>query len=516
MENTNSQNTSNNNQSKERSQERILRNAGYLTIAFILQKILSFLYFVFISRIIGPVDLGLYDPVKSLIPILLIVIDFSLSVVLVREIARKPERTEEYLSNVLGIKIFFALIILLGMGLFTNLSGYPALIKTILYLDGVIVALDTFTLTFFAVFRGIQNMKYESIGMIVIQVVTVIIGVVGLQLGYDIKILFFAVLAGSVFNFLFSSLILRRKLKIKIRLSWNKEIIKSFLKIAWPFALSAILVKIYTYTDQFMLLALSGKSAVGWYVVAHKYTYALEFIPSAFAASIFPAMSAFYINSKENLARTFEKAMHYLMILALPISFGIIVLADKIIVSLSGPIYQTSVVPLRILISGLIVIFLNFPVGAFLNACNRQKINTLNMAITVAVNVILNILLIKKFTIVGAAVAALISGFILFFLGLRWVGKIVVYNKKFIFKTLLKSISSALIMAGALFIIKNKFNIAIHIDSSPILKNIGVLLSLGIYIIIGFIIYFCVLFIIKGFSIRDFRFLYRKIITKKT
>ena len=98
----------NNNQ----SQERILKNTGYLTVAFILQKILSFLYFIYIARALGPVDFGFYDPAKTLIPIFLILIDFSLSVVLVREIARKPENTEEYLSSVLAVKVIFAFFII--------------------------------------------------------------------------------------------------------------------------------------------------------------------------------------------------------------------------------------------------------------------------------------------------------------------------------------------------------------------------------------------------------------------
>jgi len=506
------QNGQNNN---SQNQERILKNAGYLTIAFILQKILSFLYFVYIARIIGPVDLGLYDPVKSLIPIFLIIIDFSLSVVLVREIARTPQRVEEYLSNVLGIKIFFALIILLGMGLFTNFSNYPALTKTILYLDGVIVVLDTFTLTFFAVFRGVQNMRYEALGMIITQFLTVTVGVVGLQLHYDLRILFFAVLTGSIFNILFSYTLLRKKLKIRIRFAWQKHIIKAILSMAWPFAITAILVKIYSYTDRFMLLAIAGQGAVGWYVVANKFTYALEFIPSAFATSIFPAMSAFFVSSKENLVKTFEKSMHYLIILALPISFGIFVLADKIIVSLSGPAYVTSILPLRILISGLIVIFLNFPVGAFLNACNKQIINTINMAIAVVVNISINILLIKNYSIVGAAIAALVSGFVLFSLGLRYVGKMITYNKKFLITVFFKTIASATIMAGVLYIVKSKININIKFDHSPILKNVGILTSLGLYILIGFVIYIVILLALKGFSLADFRFLYRKLISKK-
>lgn len=497
------------------SQERILKNAGYLTAAFVLQKILSFLYFVYISRIIGPVDLGFYDPAKSLIPIFLILIDFSLSVVMVREIARKPEKTEELLSSVLGIKIIFALAILLGMGLFTNLSGYSALVKTVLYLDGMIVALDTFTLTFFAVFRGIQNMKYEALGMIITQMLTVIFGVTGLYLGFDMKILFFSVLAGSLFNFLFSYTMLRKKLHIRIKLAWNKTIIKTFLITALPFALNAMLVKVYTYTDRYMLLAIVGQGAVGWYVVAHKFTYALEFIPSSFSASIFPAMSAFYVSSKEQLAKTFEKAMHYLLIISLPISLGIFVMADKIVISLSGPAYSHSIAPLRILIVGLIVIFLNFPVGALLNACNRQKTNTVNMAIAVSINVILNIILIRQYSLIGAAISALVTGFLLFFLGLRVAGTIITINRKFLINSFIKTLGAASVMAIVLYFFKKIINISVNFGRSAILLNAGILLSLGIYVVIGLIVYVTVLLLFKGFTIDDARFIYKKL-TKRT
>jgi O-antigen/teichoic acid export membrane protein len=504
-----------NNSISNNNQERILKNAGYLTAAFILQKILSFLYFVYISRIIGPVDLGLYDPAKSLIPIFLIIIDFSLSVVLVREIARKPEKVEDYLSSILGIKIIFALVILLGMGLFTNLSNYPILTKTVLYLDGMIVALDTFTLTFFAVFRGIQNMKFEALGMIITQFFTVVVGVIGLRLGYDLRILFFAVLAGSIFNFFYSYTLLRKKLHIRVKLAWDRGLIKSFLRTALPFAISAMLVKVYSYADRYLLFFLVGQGSVGWYVVANKFTYALEFIPSAFSASIFPAMSAFYISSKEKLVKTFEKAMYYLMILAVPISFGILVLADKIVISLSGPAYGTSVVPLRILISGLIVIFLNFPVGALLNACNKQKINMINMAIVVVINIVLNLSLIKHYTIRGTAFAALISGIILFSLGLRQVGKIIDYNKKYLLKMLLKIVTSAGLMALVLEVLKKYSSLTVNFGTSPIMKNVSTLGSLGLYFGIGAIVYIVTLFLLKGFTIEDFKFLYGKFIKKQ-
>ncbi len=453
-------------------QERILKNTSYLTLAFILQKVLSFLYFIYIARVLGPVDLGLYDPVKSLIPILLILIDFSLSVVLVREIARAPHKVEDYLGSILGIKAVFAFVIITAMGLFTNFSGYSALVKTVLYLDAIVVVLDTFTLTFFAVFRGLQNMKFEAMGMVGTQIFTIIFGVLSLQLGWGLQALFIAVVIGSTFNFIFSYTVLRKKAGIRVRLGWDTNIIKKFLRIAIPFAVAAIFVKIYTYTDRFLLLYFHGQSHVGWYVTAHKLTFALEFLPSAFAASIFPAMSAYYISSKKDLAKTFQKAMHYLMVLAIPISVGMVTLADKIIITVYGADFETSILPLRILISSLIVVFLNFPVGAFLNACNRQIINTRNMAITVVINVALNLWLIPQYSFNGAAVSAFVSGFVLFFLGLRWVGKIVEYDKRFLLKTLGKVLAAASIMGTILFVSREYVTIFVSIPFGAIVYAI--------------------------------------------
>ncbi|MDD5039836.1 MAG: flippase [Patescibacteria group bacterium] len=468
------------------AQERILKNTGYLTAAFVLQKILSFLYFIYIARQIGPVDLGLYDPAKSLIPIFLILIDFSLSTVLVREISRKPERTQEYLSNVLGIKIVFAFVIILGMGIFTNFSGFSPLIKTILYLDAIIVALDTFTLTLFAVFRGQQNMKFEAIGMIITQLLTIIFGVVSLKMNWGLQALFIAVVVGSVFNFLFSYSMVRRKIGIRVWPSWNINVMKMFLKIAIPFAITAIFVKLYTYTDRFMLLKIAGQGAVGWYVTAHKLTYALEFIPSAFAASIFPAMSAFYVSSKEKLAITFQTAMKYLMIISIPISVGAIILADKIILKVYGTVYETSILPWRILMIGLLVIFCNFPVGAFLNACNRQVINTINMGITVVVNLLLNIyfIQIKGYSFTGAALAALISGVVLFLLGLWWIGKIAPYNKALLLRIFLKSATSSACMALLLWFFRNTVSIFLLVP-------------------IGMLAYLTTLYVLRGYSKQD-------------
>jgi len=431
--------------------ERILRNTSYLTGAFIVQKILSFLYFIFIARALGPYDLGLYDPAKALIPILLILIDFSLSPVLTREVARKPEKSFVYLSNVLAVKAIFAVILLVLFGIITNFSSFAEIERSVIYLIALIVAFDSFTATFFAVFRGLQNMKYEAFGMIITQSVTIVIGLLSLHYGEGIRGLFLATLVGSIINFFYAFTVIKKRLGVLASFRWQKDIIKMFLITAIPFALSAILAKVFTYTDRFVLLIQSGREFVGYYATANKLTFALEFLPSAFAAAFYPAMSAAFITDKKLLTQIFERSLFYLILIGTPIATGAVVLAQNIFVTLWAGDYLKSILPFQIMISSIIVIFLNFPIGSFLNATNNQKINTINMAITVLVNVGLNLILVQQLQYVGSAIATALSEFLLFTLGLRKVSQLINFSKKFLVRSFLGAIAVSGTLAAVIY-----------------------------------------------------------------
>lgn len=457
-------------------QKRILRNTSYLTAAFVVQKVLSFAYFIFVARALGPYDLGLYDPAKALIPILLILIDFSLSPVLTREIARAPQKAFVYLANVLSVKAIFGVFLLILFGIITNFSTFGEIERSVIYLIALVVAFDSFTATFFAVFRGLQNMKFEALGMIITQLATLAIGLFALKYGYGIRGLFLATLVGSIINFIYSFVILKQKLGNIPSFRWEKDIIKLFLKTAVPFAISAILAKVFTYTDRFILLLQAGREAVGLYATAHKLTFALEFLPASFAAAFYPAMSAQYISDKHLLSKTFERAMFYLLVLSIPISVGAILFAKNIFFTLWGGDYMGSIIPFQIMISTITVIFLNFPVGSFLNATNNQKTNTLNMAITVLVNIVLNLLLVESYSSTGSAVATSVSLMLLFFLGLKKIGHIIRYDLQHLIKTLLGSLFISLVIGFLINLIKDQLHLFILIPLFAVFYFLGLLL----------------------------------------
>ncbi len=466
----------------------IAKNASFFTFALILQKIISFTYFTILARNLLPEDLGKYYFALSFTAIFAIFIDLGLSNVLIRETAKAKERAEEFLGGVLAIKLPLALMSLLAVLTTVNLLHYPALTRHLVYLACVCMLLDSFTLTFFGLIRGFHNLKFESIAAVMYQVITMSFGLFALKMNFGLFWVLAAQAAASIGNFLYSFSLLKFRWKLPIRPVYDRLLIKWIAGIAAPFALFAVFQRLYTYLDTVLLSVISGDRYVGLYQIAFKITFALQFLPMAFIASLYPAFASYWQNNREQLVVSFERAMNYLIIISLPISIGIIALADKIIL-LFKPEYMSAVLPLRLAMAALFFIFINFPVGALLNACDRQKINTRNMGITLASSVLLNLLLIPKWQAAGASLTVAISNIVLFTLNMSHASKIIAYRPRRIISTLAKALLSAAVMAMAVISTKHAVNIFIVIMLS------------------GFV-YFLVLFLVRGFRKEDIAGIY--------
>jgi len=466
----------------------IAKNTTYLTFAYILQKVISFFYFIFIARMIGVDDVGKYTFAISFTTLSAVFIDWGLSQILIRESAKYKEKAQDYLAATLAFRILASIvvygIVFLAINVFVNLAGYDPITKQLVYLSGIVMIMDSFTLGFWGVFRGFQNLKYESIGVVGNQVIVILIGTAALLLGLPLHFLIVAFIGGSLFNLILSATLIRKKLKLKLKFLWDKKLIKFLLKLAFPFALLAIFGRMYGYIDQVLLYFLSGEKELAWYTAAYKMIFALQFIPSAFAAAIFPAMSHYFIRSHQELKDIFDKAMAYLTVLAVPMMFGLASLADNIIFKAYKEEYEPSIIVLKILAIGLIFVFLNFPIGSLLNATDRQVLNTKLVGITMVINLILNLILIPLFSFVGACIAFLCSHGFLFFAGLFVARKIIPYSKKLLLVTFAKTVLSGGIMSLVVVLTK---------------PHINILISIGL----GAVVYFVLMILVKGLDKRD-------------
>ncbi len=456
----------------------VAKNTAFLTIGAIAQKLLSFVYFVLVARLLGSELTGKYLFALSFMLMFSVINDFGLQPVIIREVARRRDEARHILKNALGIKLFLSIIAVLGLVITAQFTESDPVRRMLIQLAAMVMVLDTIHLTMYGVLRGFEQLRYEAIGMVVGQVVTIIAGAVILFVKLPLPYLMISIALGAVWNVLFSSVMVARKTGAVPWVAMHLPTWKQLLRLALPFAVAAIFVRIYSSADSVMLGKILDDRAVAWYGIPYKFTFAFQFIPIALAAALFPTVSRTYAQDAPRVGALFSAAERYLMLVAFPLVIGMITLARPIILAFYGTDYLPSIPVMQILSLSLLTAFLDFPVGSLLNATHRQHIQTILMGITMTANIGLNFFLIPRFGPVGAAIAAVIGNAILFFGGLIWVPRIIPMPWKQLTASLARISISAILM-GILVVLTDRYlPLAASIGAGAIVY-IGMLFALG-------------------------------------
>ena len=441
----------------------VTQNTSFLTAASILQKVISFVYFTIIARIIGVGNTGQYFFAISFTTIFTVIADFGLGPVLTREVAKYPENSEKYLTTIFWTKMLFGFVSYGLVVIAINLLGYVVELKHLVYLSGITMLFDNLHTAFYSIFRARKNLIYESIGIVGSQLLTLIIGTTALLSHWSLIWLIIAYSIPSGLNVIYISFFLRRVYGLVYRCTFDTAIFKAFLSLAFPFALTGIIARLYAYTDTILISKMLGNEHLGWWSVPYKITFAFQFIPSALSASVYPVMSSLSLINPAKIGELFEKSWKYLFMIVFPLSLGLGVIAKPIILKLYGVSYLPSVSILQILLTSLVFGFLSFITGALLNATNHQKIQTLLFAVALAINVFANLMLLPQFGLTGAAVAALLGNLILCGGGFYFCRRLVPIAGWSLLKSILQTFIPAVIMAMIVYGVTQHVNFIVAI-----------------------------------------------------
>ncbi len=236
----------------------IAKNTSYLTFALILQKVISFTYFTLLARNLGAENLGKYYFAISFVTIFGVFIDLGLVNVLTREIAKRKDEAGKLLGSVVTIKLPLAIIALISVVFTINILNYPSLTKNLVYLVSICMIADSFTNTFFAVARGFHNLLFESISSVLFQLIVMVLGLSAVYMGMNLIWIMGAMVIASIFNFSYSSIIIWKKIKVKIKPNLDKPLIKAVISLAIPFGLFALFQRFYMYFDSVLLSIMAG------------------------------------------------------------------------------------------------------------------------------------------------------------------------------------------------------------------------------------------------------------------
>ncbi len=429
---------------------RVAKNTTYLTLALIGQKILSFAYYFILARLAGFSTTGDYLGALSFITLFSIFIDLGLTQAFIRQTARDATEGVRHFQQIITLKLLSAGLVVAA--LFTAIALLDSFGRShpdsfFIRWAAVIMVIDSLTLTCYGYFRGIQRLEFESFGTILHRITVMVVGITGLVLGAPPFITMIAVLAGSIANFFFVTFHLWQQ-GVSWRPRWHASTVRRLLLVALPFFVAGFFSAVYASSDNVLLSIFDSRREVGLFGTASKIVVAFQILPAALVAAIFPAMSAAFIQDKAKLRRIFTSSMQYLMVIAVPVMIVLVLLAKEIVLLLGGSsVWLAAAWPLQVLALGLPFLFLNFPVGYLLNSSNEQTRNTINIAITVILNVGLNLLFIEEYSYRSVAVISTTSSALLFILGLWRVRQIIAIDWPTLGKTLLKTMLAGFVIA---------------------------------------------------------------------
>ena len=410
----------------------VAHNTIWLTGSLVAQKVLSFVYFAIIARQLGVEETGLYVFALAFTALFGIFADFGLTPVVIREVAKERDHSQfspsvkTRLIVSLRLKALFIVISAVAAVGFAKLLGYEERTIMIVLATSGVMMLDAIHVFAYGILRGVQNLRYEAIGMFGGQLLVVLLGGYVLFNTQSIFLLVGALAVGSLFNVINGVYhVWRAGIKIPFSYKISFGDIKGLLLMAWPFAAAGILARGYAQIDVILLSKMTGLTAVGLYAVPSKIVFAFQFIPIALAAALYPAMSRAFVASREKLSRIVQISMSYLMFLAIPLIVILLTMSPVIIKYVFGDAYLSSVILLQILSISMLFGFIDFPIGSLLNAVHKQHLQTMSMFITLVTNLGLNLLLIPRYGALGATIAAVVGQTVLFSTGLYFARNVI-------------------------------------------------------------------------------------------
>lgn len=467
----------------------LAKNSFWLAIGEAVNGILMFFLMAWLARYLGAGGYGKLNFVLSFVTVLVVPINLGINQLVVREIAKDKKNTEKFLSNLLLIRLILGILFFLSVVFVIQFIKTDYEIKILFYLLGAWTFFQSEIRFYQSIYRAHEKMFFEALTRILHGLILALASFYLIFYNYNLIYFGWAYFFAALATLILSIYIIWYKFS-HFKITFDYSFVKKVLKKSWPFAFSLLFGTINNYIDSIMLGIIKSDAVVGWYNAAYKILVFILLLGSVISRSTYPIISRLFKKSLEKMKVFIENYTRLMFILAIPLGLGGIALAPDIINFIYGEGYEEAILAFRILICTASLNYISTIYAMSLQACSKQKTHFVIMCATSLFNIVLNLLLIPKFSLYGAASVTLLTQLlVLLFMYFKF-RKI---TKVSILKYILKPLIASIIM----------FLVLIFLD-----LNIFIMLFLGI------VTYFVFMFIIRGFSTNDIRML-KDIFTKK-
>jgi O-antigen/teichoic acid export membrane protein len=350
---------------------KIAKNTFYQIAGKSAGMVLGLAIVALMTRYLGREGFGYYTIIISYLQFYGVLIDFGLQMATTQMLARPGADQSRIFGNLLAVRLVSALIFLgLGSAIVWFLP-YPPVVKI-----GVgIAAFSFFFISLQSVLIGLYQKHLAMAEVALAEIWGRLILLIGVWLTttYDWGFypIIIAISLGSLVNF--SILYFKSQKYVRYRLAWDKKTLKEIWAVSWPLAITISLTLIYFRADTIVLSLVRPAAEVGVYGAAYKVLEILIQFPYLFLGLILPLLSEFFLASRLMFDKIFHKSFDFLAIIAVPMVMATWLLSDKVMAFIAGSDFISAGGPLRILIVAAGLIYFGALAGYTIVAAGLQK-----------------------------------------------------------------------------------------------------------------------------------------------
>ncbi len=385
----------------------MFRNMAYASVtagSAVLLLILN----VFAARTLGEVEFGKFSFALALGAIFETLMDFGLHQVTIRAVARDKSRATEMLHHTLAIKLVWMVGAFSALVITATWLRPEWDVRIACYLIGGSLVLRSYMLTIRGVLQGLEHFGWDSVVVGVDRTVLLTCGMAALLSGTGLRGLVIAFITARAISLGLTAWLTNTTLG-GIGLKFDRDVWRDLHTTAVPFGLFLVALNLYSYIDSVMLGKMRGDAETGLYNSAYRTYEGLAYAASLIAAVLTPRLASLFVRDRRAHRRVALLGIAAASGMALAVGVIAYLVADPLIVFVYGAEYLPSAAPFRLLCWGLVFVFSIWVLHAITISINRERLLFQTAIVGLIVNVGVNLYVIPRIGMNGAAIATVIG-----------------------------------------------------------------------------------------------------------
>lgn len=384
-----------------------IANIGWLSSDRFIRLGGALLVGTLVARYLGPAQYGLFNLALAIYLLFNIASNLGLDFLVVRDVVLDPENQHSILGTSFLLKVAASVVATLAaIGFAWATHPHQAelvAMVAILSVASISQGFDVIDFFFQAKLLSRHTVAPKLVSFVLFNLLRLWAIYRHAHLMTFVELMAFDVIAGEL-ALLLSYWKFARGLS---RWSFDMRRGRKLLAESWPMMVGSVLAMVYMRTDQILLGYFRGEAAVGYYSVAVRLSEILYMIPTIICSTVMPKLLPQLETNKATYYGRLQQLYNYFVLFSVALALFTIPVSHWLIGTVFGAAYLPAAPIFTLHVWTAVFVFIGVLGGQQLVHENLFVIEMQRAFMGAVVNLVLNLLLIRRFGVIGSALATL-------------------------------------------------------------------------------------------------------------